>query len=223
MAIEKTTFTGATAAENQAELYAWLTANATDLFDGITNDTNAGTITCTVNGVTAVVFTCGTSVTTTIYLNGTADTTNYVLTGTLYKHAYKTSNGIAIRSYHPTSTNIASTAWLFVFKTSANTVGAVYDRFVGTGASSLKLTFVDFERNNDFYAPFGSSTSRGTPIKEASLMALTPIPCGDGETSANGAFMSTFTELYDTTQHLNKIIDIGGTKYVYNGVIAFRE
>lgn len=60
-------------------------------------------------------------------------------------------------------------------------------------------------------------------VQLASLTVLTPIPLGDGETSANGLFLTPYTELYTSGQWQHTVIDIGGTKYVYDGVIALQE
>ena len=46
MAIEKTTFVATTLTERQTEVYNWLTANATDYFETITNDTENSKIIC---------------------------------------------------------------------------------------------------------------------------------------------------------------------------------
>lgn len=225
MAITKTTFTSTDATDSLQDLLTWLQANADDLFDGITLDSESSTLTCTVNGHKAVTFEKATNadaILTRIWLNNAASNPNYGSVAVVARDAYKTSKGIAIRFCSPSQPNsYYLISWLYVFRTNEGTIGACHCRPVSNSSGSLYCTFVDFERCLNFMNSF--SSSRAYLINQAALTALTPVPLGDAGTVAEGLYITTFTELYDTVQWYNAIIDIGGTKYVYNGVIAFQE
>jgi hypothetical protein len=223
MAIEKTIFAETDFAANLEEVYTWLQANASDLFESITF---SDSITCAVGGTTAVVIGYNSN-----YPHIFIDlhTKNNIVYSTVNNqqnmvatHAYKTSKGIAIQLSVPSSpTEWRSTAWLFVFRTSGGNVGAVLNGSMIEN-NSLFIRGCDFAK--DIVLPELATGSVTTTIINIgmTLTSLCPLPLGNGGTSPDGLFLVPYTEM-STRGWQNLIIDIVGKKYVYNGILAFEE
>lgn len=236
MAITKTMFQGTTLDANQAEVYEWLTANATDYFDGFTNDTENYKIYCTVNGETAMEFDFSgivhSRVQARLYLNGVVEGTGstydaYSNGSTMVRFVYTTSNGIffMIDRVDATANYGTNNAWIGVFKTTADTVGGVYVRYINN-TNNFRLTLVDFELNTTFFAPYAPAVDSIVVKPSQGASSLTPLPLGDGGTGAVGVFLVLFISenLYQAdVNYMSLVIDIGGTKYLTNGILAFEE
>ena len=225
MAIEKTIFAETDFTANLGEVYTWLQANASGLFDSITFN-ESDLITCTVGGTKAVEIGYNSSYSH-IYIN--LYTKNNIVYSTVNNkenmvatHAYKTSKGIAIQLSIPTApTNWNGTAWLFVFQTSGGNVGAVLNGSTGT-SNALFIRGCDFAK--DIVLSELSTGSVTTTIINIgmTLTSLCPLPLGNGGTSPDGLFLVPYTEM-SARGWQDLIIDIGGKKYVYNGILAFEE
>jgi hypothetical protein len=226
MAIEKTTFIKTDIYENIAELYAWMQENASDLFDTIKLGSNNKSLTCYVTTTNFLQFFASseyTHVEPHIVL-GTANISGLTnVQSVVASHAYKTSKGFIVRFDSTNSPGSwTGVSWLYVFRTDKGTVGAAFCRSGSSSGSTIYMVGCDLEIDNRIQS-LAAGSSIAAIVASAALTSLCPVPLGNGGSSPDGLFLVPFSELYQGNVWQHCIIDIGGTKYVYNGILAFEE
>ena len=207
MAISKTYFTGSAASANYAEILAYLQANATEYFDEITGDES--NIYCKIENVTALTLNFADSKLFTIALKNGKSIENYYNWGNShFISAQKTDSGIFL--FSNATTNI------FITKTN---LGSVFFAGVRRGTSSNNSFYMcDFSNSTSITSiTYGSTSSNG--IYSASMTAITNV-VSDSGAYCNNLFLVPFTQYAGQS---DVVIDIDGTKYVYNGIFALKE
>lgn len=215
MAIEKTYFTGTTGATNCVEVLSWLQSNATDYFDEISGTDDNTKIYCKIGSVNALTFDFGTERIFTITLNNGNTYQSYTTwsSNDRWRSASKTDNGIFL--YSQAIDN------LFISKTTNNNIFSAF--VMKSGASNHVWRLVDFTASPN--SILSDNISNATLSDLASGVYATPrtalVPViSSGDTYCNSLFFVPFTQ-YITQSDI--IIDIDGTKYVYNGIFALKE
>lgn len=209
MAIEKTNFTITSQAVNKVAVLAWLQSNASEFFDAIEAD-SSGNILCKIGSVTALKLGFDGSTQSKVTLqNGTTATLEP--TSDVFSFAVKTSKGVYLNSYDFGS--------IFITKSNADSTIIIWNiRYYSNGYS---YTFADLNNSVSFFKPKSNDSwgnSRSAWIISAGCTSLTHVVT-NGNTYAPHAYIETFSE-YALTKG---ILDIGGTKYWTDGVIALAE
>ena len=218
MAISKTYFTGSTASAHYAEVLAWMQENAADYFDEITGDGTC--ISCNIASITALklgfanqsekLFTVTAENGKSVQEYTTLDFTNYRFTS-----AQKTDGGIflflsEVSNIFVTKTNLGSVFFAGVRKASSSNGKIFMCDFSNSAAIAESSTFS--------YSNFSSSpTSYG--IYPTSKTAITNV-VSNGGTHCENLFYVPFSQYSGQS---DVVIDIDGTKYVYNGIFALKE
>ena len=199
MAIERTVFTAATAAARATEIGAWLTANASDYFDTVVVD--GTTITCTIGGNTALVFT---TTSLTLYTkSGISTSSIQAVMGTAWLYGIKTSKGIAL--YYKISSNIGS---IFLAKSNANS-NIILVKY------NTSWRAYDFENS-----PSITSYSLAAPTTSPSgSTVLVPI-VGDGVATYSDSIYFMFYNQFPNTE--GNII-VNNVTYYTDGYYALKE
>jgi hypothetical protein len=198
MAITKTVFSGTTAATNAAEVTAWLQANATDLFESVTNEANI--ITCTVSGGGQLIIKPNVREWTAVLSNGTSNTIDHYNNSNKVTEAYATSKGIALYS--------ESNMWIFVVKSNNNSIGIVF-----TENANKNYYFADFANSVSF-----KSDPNNIKHTQMGMTSLCACPLGNGGTYGDGLYFVPFYEYSNQA-----ILSVQGTSYVYDGWFALEE
>ena len=230
MAIETTYFTGTTAAANYAEVSAWLTANAVDYFDTIDVPSGAQEVSCKVGDVTALKLDWGAEFSTQRAFKITANNGVVIDNGyffnfdrCVWRRGVKTSNGIMLCNG---STDSFQTSLLV----SRNSEGGIIFALVSpdntnVNGSANRGRIIDFENSLNVITTHdggGSSAAGrhgGMGIISAGRTALVPI-VSDVETYCDKIMITPFSQYNNMCWG---VIDVSGTKYVYNGVFALKE
>ena len=229
MAIETTYFTGTTAAANYAEVSAWLTANAAEYFDTIDVPSGAQEVNCKVGDVTALKLDWGTEYNTQRSFqinakNGANINSNYQYFHDrgCWRYGYKTDSGIVICN-GKTDNYQAS---IFISKNNNGELifAALRPDNPNINSCSNWAEIIDF--NSQASIKFNSS-NQGDPatrhringVLPASMTALVPI-VSDVETYCDKIMITPFSQYNNMCWG---VIDVSGTKYVYNGVFALKE
>ncbi len=228
MAIETTYFTGTTAAANYAEVSAWLTANAAEYFDEITGTENV--ITCKIGGVNAL----------TLNFTGASGTDCFVITtknGKTYgggsasqfgnyalRFGYKTDHGIMICNNKADKYQLS----IIISKSNDGNIFFAVTTTVGNNSTNPDnfIRILDFEKSLDRTGAY-NSTGESDPQKRhniqgaipAAMTALVPT-VSDAGTYCDNVLFTPFTQYGNMCWG---VIDVSGTKYVYNGVFALKE
>lgn len=217
MAIEKTTFMTTTLTERQTEVYNWLTANATDYFETITNDTENKKIICTFAGCetakTEFYFGENTYMASLFLENGTKyASSNFVHFYTRYKvcEAIKTSYGIYLVSEENIMTSSSSSMGaLIISKNNDNT----------TCVSLSCDGFLHEDMRRDIICPEKSKVFTVTSkVTTADMTSFAPIPIAEGVYPENMFFTP-----FSSARYSGVITDDSGQKYWYDGYCALKE
>ena len=216
MAINKTYFTGSTASANYAEVLAWMQENAADYFDEITGDES--NIYCKIGNATALTLNFADSKLFTIALKNGVSVENYY--GWSIKHfisAQKTNGGLFL--FVDGTTNI------FITKTNCGSIFFAGLRRVTSSNNSFYMcdfsNSTSITQSSTFSGTSGTlpSSSNSYGIYSASMTAITNV-VSDGGTHCENLFLVPFTQYAGQS---DVVIDIDGTKYVYNGIFALKE
>ena len=229
MAIETTYFTGTTAAANYAEVSAWLTVNAVDYFDTIDVPSGGQEVNCKVGDVTALKLDWGTDYDAQRSFQVTAKNGANINSGYRYVHnkccwryGYKTDSGIVI-SNGKTDNYQAS---IFISKNNnGELIFAVLkpDSPNSTNPSNW-AEIIDFNslasvKSNESSQADPATRHRINGVIPTSMTALVPI-VSDVETYCDKIMITPFSQYNNMCWG---VIDVSGTKYVYNGVFALKE
>jgi hypothetical protein len=230
MAIETTYFTGTTAAANYAEVSAWLTVNAVDYFDTIDVPSGGQEVNCKVGDVTALKLDWSAEFATQRAFKITAKNGVVIDNGyffnfdrCVWRRGVKTSNGIMLCNG---STDSFQTSLLV----SRNSEGGIIFALVSpdntnVNGSANRGRIIDFENSLNVITTHdggGSSAAgrhAGMGIISAGRTALVPI-VSDVETYCDKIMITPFSQYNNMCWG---VIDVSGTKYVYNGVFALKE
>ena len=216
MAIEKTTFTATTLTDRQTEVYNWLSENATDYFETITNDTEHSKIICTFAGCetakTEFYFDYNTMAS--LFLeNGTKYASScYTDSHIYYKvcEAIKTSYGIYLGSEENIMTSSSPyQGALIISKNNDNTtcVSLSYDGFLRD------------DMRRDIICPEKSKVLTVTSqVLTADMTTFAPIPIAEGVYPENMFFTP-----FSSARYVGVITDDNGQKYFYDGYCAIKE
>ena len=209
MAIVKTNFTITSQAVNKVEVLAWLQENASDFFDIIEAD-SGGNILCKIGSVTALKLGFdGRTQSKATLQNGTTATSEP--TSDIFSYAVKTSKGIFLNS-----DNFGG-----IFLTKSNTDSTIIIWNIRYSTNNYSYTFADLNNSVSFFKPRDNDTwanSRSAWVKSADCTSLTHVVTKGG-TYAPDAYIQTFSEYALTKGSL----DIGGTKYWTDGVVALAD
>lgn len=215
MAINKTYFTGSTSGANYTEVLAWLQANASDYFDEITGD---GTyISCNIATVTALKldFTSSGYLFTITTNNGKYVQEYKGWSDSRFAAAQKTDSGIFLF--------LSEVSNIFITKTDS---GSVF--FAGisrTDSSNCAVYMCDFSNSSKITQGLSTDASNfgANPVYfgvyPESKTAIVQV-VSDGGTHCENLFLVPFTQYAGQS---DVVIDIDGTKYVYNGIFALKE
>ena len=230
MAIETTYFTGLNATDNKNEVFTWLTANASELFDEIEHPSGSIEINCKIDSVVALKLDWGAEFSTQRAFkitakNGASIDNGYFfnLDRCVWRRGVKTSNGIMLCNG---STDSYQTSLLVSRNSEGGIVFAVVspdNTNVNNSVSRGRL--LDFEKSLKVSLMTGSSNSNpgerhnGIGIIPAGRTALVPI-VSDAGTYCDNVFYVPFSQFTDSCFCK---IEVDGTKYVYNGVFALKE
>lgn len=229
MAIEKTLFTGLNAQDNYAEVSAWLVKNAADYFDTIDVPSGAQEVSCKVGDVTALKFDWGTEFNTQRSFQVNAKNGANINSGYYYVHdrccwryGYKTDSGIVICN---NLTNAHQASIIISKNNNGDLIFAVLrPSSPNVGAPSNWAEIIDF---NSLASVKSDESSQSDPaarhringIIPASMTALAPI-VSDVETYCDKIMITPFSQYSNMCWG---IINVDGTKYVYNGFFALKE
>ena len=209
MAIEKTNFTATSQSANKGEVLSWLQANASEFFDTIEAD-SGGNILCKIGSVTALKLGFdGSTQSKATLQNGTTATLEP--TSDIFSFAVKTSKGIFLNS-----DNFGG-----IFLTKSNTDSTIIIWNIRYFTSNYSYTFADLNNSISFFKPRANDTwanSRSAWVISADCTSLTHVVT-KGNTYAPHAYIQTFSE-YALTKG---ILDISGSKYWTDGVVALAE
>lgn len=216
MAIEKMIFTGTNQDQNFPEVYAWLTANAAEYFDEITQDETAKTITCKIGGQNAftLYFASDKNVFQITLKNGITRTT--ADTGKSIDFAVKTSKGIYLK-YKGVFVNIFITR---------DDRGAVSFAGLSKNSNGYRYLFSGSFSNSPNFWESSWHDNGGTDISPSayditmasSLTSMCAMPC-NGQVYTPDLYFVPFTENFGR----NSKISCNGTEYYYDGIFALKD
>lgn len=230
MAIETTYFTGLNATDNKNEVFTWLTANASELFDEIEQPSGSMEINCKIDSVVALKLDWGADYATQrafkiIAKNGASIDNGYFFNfdRCVWRRGVKTSNGIMLCNGNTDSYQTS-------LSISKNSEGGIIFAVVSPdntniNQSASKGRLLDFEKSLKVSLTTSSNNSNpgerhnGIGIISAGRTALAPIISDVGTYSENILYVP-FTQYIESTFN---IIDVNGTKYAYNGIFALKE
>ena len=230
MAIETTYFTGLNATDNKNEVFTWLTANASELFDEIEHPSGSMEINCKIDSVVALKLDWGVDYATQrafkiIAKNGASIDNGYFfnLDRCVWRRGVKTSNGIML-------CNGSTDSYQTSLSISKNSEGGIVFAVVSPDNTNVNNSvsrgrLLDFEKSLKVSLMTGSSNSNpgerhnGIGIIPAGRTALVPI-VSDAGTYCDNVFYVPFSQFTDSCFCK---IEVDGTKYVYNGVFALKE
>lgn len=211
MAITKTIFTGSTSAQRSAEMLAYLQANAANFFDDITADSN-GNISCTIDGVTAILLP---------YVSGTYLTVK--LKNDVSIQAKFSNDMEFVKGYH-SSNGIMLTGKGVTIAVSVNNAGspviAVKFRTDSTNGY-YSYNFGDFSQGVTWTHPWIGNTDSGSVeslvAKSAALTVF--VPCVfDSALYSESLGITPYSEYAKT----ECILDLNGVQYAYDGALALK-
>lgn len=217
--IEKKTFVTTTATDRQTEVYNWLTANATEYFETITNDTENKKIICTFAGCESakleVNFNTGNSVenaTFKVVLENSKSYSagNYQLE---YKvlYAIKTSCGICLsNSLSMMTSNKSEDTSLSLSKNNDNTTAISLIK-IGELNTGNKYRYIICPEKSKVI----TVTSK---VLTADMTTFAPIPIAEGVYPENMFFTP-----FSSARYSGVITDDNGQKYWYDGYCAIKE
>lgn len=219
MAIKKTTFMETSQSGRQTEVYNWLTANATDYFETIENDTNGHNIICSFAG-------CENA---NITLNFT-NSYNFIVTlenGTQYKStrsagninndvvkcAIKTSHGICLCNNRNIFTSSDSGGYEVSITFSKNNDGTTCIMLI------LQREYNNSSKLRYLICPEKSKVLTVTnKVTTADMTTFAPIPIAEGVYPENMFFTP-----FSSARYVGVITDDNGQKYFYDGYCALKE
>lgn len=221
MAIEVTTFSTRTAEENKAEVKAWLTKNASEYFDEITDGTKlyASALDLNRDGKLAIRLDFATSNRSlfNFYLKNEQSKTDINPWATDHKvnKAVKTSHGIYLYS--------KKFDGVFVSK---DREGNLVICAVADLNGNLGYWIGNFEKSNEWFEL--KHDYRGDDIKDYNEFGvyakgktcLVPIVFTDNEMECENLFIVPFTQFLGSE---NITFELNETKYFYNGIFALKE
>ena len=220
MAIETTYFTATDHDANWEEVRAWLAANATEYFDTIDGTTWSNEVICKNDGkeVLKLNFTSsgGTSLFAVYLKNGVSIGSSYWDKSRKFVKAYKTDNGICLWASNTDNIMIAKTAeGANIVAVVTNAISGALRWYIGDATSSAAFVASSTQGSS----PWANSNIITMGVNSAGKTSLVPAVTDSGTYSEN-LFFVPFTQFFSQG---NMIIDIDGTKYVYNGVFALKE
>ena len=230
MAIETTYFTGLNATDNKNEVFTWLTANASELFDEIEHPSGSIEINCKIDSVVALKLDWAGDYSTQRAFkitakNGAGIDNGYFfnLDRCVWRRGVKTSNGIML-------CNGSTDSFQTSLSISKNSEGGIIFAVVSPDNTNINSSvsrgrIIDFEKS--LKASLTASSSNSNPgerhnsmgIIPAGRTALVPI-VSDAGTYCDNVFYVPFSQFTDSCFCK---IEVDGTKYVYNGVFALKE
>ncbi len=212
MAISEITFTGT---NNIDEVLAWMHTNASEYFDDITKDGN--TLNCSVNGAVFLQVGFSGNATTGLTLpNGNNKTYSSSDSSANVTKVYKTDKGIALfrdRYYDifVSKTDEGSTAVVMIFRAQSDDL-----RIYGADSeNSTDLSTYPSVKESIYNPGINAITKH---FATAGKAAIVPFVFDNGSHTPN-IFLVPFSPFIGT----KAIIDLDGTKYVYDGCIALKE
>lgn len=212
------------ATANWTDVYNVLHDNATEYFDTVTL-TNNSTITCTVDGVEALLMSASNQLWRIRTKSGYSASAN--TTGNTPNFVVVTSKGIFIHSNHGSS-SASNPDDIFICKTDAGTLAfVVIGVRYGGGYFYDEFYSIDFENSpncESFYSQ--ANVTNGvrnwlSPIRSRTQKtSFAKIPCVDYPSTIEGVYQLTATEYPDT---YGVITDENGKEYYINGSLALEE
>lgn len=225
--MEKYYFSRASIIANANEVANWLTENASEYFDSVTVDTATNSsvsssyplVVCKI-GETAELAFCASNPKASTNGNASNLTTLRITTGNGYqlktigiysndeypftytKYAIKTSGGIMLC--------MSKYFAIFITKTTAGTT-AVYTKWFYYGSSGMVHSFRTVDLINSRYA----DTNIYNKVSSSDNTSIAPI-CFPSSTYSPSLFFTPYSQYTSVTG----ILDIDGTKYVYDGYVA---
>lgn len=220
MAIGKYYFNQITPEENAADVLAWLQENAADYFDEFsktTPHTNDWRITCKVGDTAALEFNTSYNAPSSTYPNliitlenGATDESANGADEYAYdtvKYAFKTSGGICLY--------INDSRMIFITKSSENTT-AVYVKWIAwnyTNGDAVAFRAADLINSQAICTTCFEQKTEQNDITE-----LAPLVFPRG-TFAPNLYFTPYSQYVGQTG----IIDVNGTRYVYDGYVAMKQ
>ena len=216
MAIEKTTFVATTSADRQTEVYNWLSANATDYFETITNDTEHLKIVCTFAGCENAKIEFGTktiNMCTITYENKTTQRAGYYNTANfsdvIMAKAIKTSCGIYLCNNYSFTSSFSYFGSILISKNNDNSTCV---SIVGAGENhSGKVRNLVCPEKSKVY-------DVRDKVITADMTTFAPIPIVEGVYPENMFFTP-----FSSVRNAGVITDSDGNKYFYDGYCAIKE
>lgn len=210
------------ATANWTDVYNVLHDNAAEYFDTVTF-TNNNTITCTVDGVNALLMSASNPLWSIRTKSGYNASSNAV--GNTPSFVVVTSKGILI---HSSAANNSVPDDIFICKTDGGTLAFVLMGVrYGGGYYYSEFYSIDFENSpNCSYFYSEANAQNGvrkwlSPIRSRTQKtSFAKIPCVDYPSTIEGVYQLTATEYADT---YGVITDENGKEYYINGSLALEE
>ena len=202
MAIEKTVFSGLSAATRGAEIVAWLTANGSEFFDSV--ELSDGHVICYKGDKQALDIAISSSSSQTKVYAANGAVSGAAMNGLHWDYGIKTSKGLLIYFNYASSPGCVA-----IVKT--NEGGTfIARRYSGWCAA-------DFDNS----AAIESYSNSGTlPWNlQSDMTVLAPIVASHADTYADGLYLQLFAQYPNTDSTLT----VDGKKYYSDGVFALEE
>lgn len=203
MAIEKTVFSGLTVGARGAEIVAWLTANGSEFFDSVKQESSPNRVECYKGDKLALLISLGSSSDKTKVYAANGAVSEAAMNGLYWDYGIKTSKGLLIYFNYTSSPGCVA-----VVKT--NEGGTfIARRYSGWCAA-------DFDNS----AAIESYVATGTPWNlRSDMTVLAPIVASHANTYADGLYLQLFAQYPNTDSTLT----VDGKKYYSDGVFALEE
>ena len=223
MAIVKTNF--ASGSSNISQVAAWLQANATDYFDGISISSN--TITCTKDSHTAFVMNDSDSTRYRMYIsNGT----NVTLWGGKTLFGVSTSKGLLLRSVGKSDTDKYNYTDIIITKTNEGGLAFVAAGVAaGPGGSYSSCYYYAIDFNSITLVPWIATDTNVTPsycipnkltLFDAHKTSMTNIVCKNADSYTPDVYQIDYSQYsYDTTGKFTN----DGKEYYTNSCFALAD
>ena len=216
MAIKKTTFMATTLTERQTEVYDWLSENATDYFETITNDTEHSKIVCTFAG-------CETAKTE-FYFSYGVMASLFLENGTIYGSASSSSDNVnrKVCEAIKTSYGIYLVGKENIMTSSAIELGALIISKNNDNTTCVSLSrngFLRSDMSRYIICPEKSKVFTVTRnVVTTDMTTFAPIPIAEGVYPENMFFTP-----FSSVRNAGVITDDNGQNYWYDGYCALKE
>lgn len=223
MAIVKTNFDSGSS--NLSQVAAWLQANATDYFDGISFSGTA--ITCTKDSHTAFVMADDTNTRYRMYIsNGT----NVTLWGGKTLFGVSTSKGLLLRSVGKSDTDKYNYTDIIITKTNEGGLAFVAAGVAaGPGGSYTSCYYYAIDFNSITLVPWIATDSNVTPsycipnkltLFDANKTSMTNIVCKNADSYTPDVYQIDYSQYLDDT---TGIITLDDKEYFMNSCFALAD